>query len=587
MSGFSADMLIGGLHPGLIMMLAGLLVMALPQSCRKPLALIAPVISLVALLQLGPDSTLTYRINESLSIELIKLDNLSFVFALIMCVIGIVIAIYGESISEKLECGMSMLYLGSIISVILAGDCISLIVFWEVAAFASMYVIYASHNREASRSSFRYVLVHSFGGNMLLVGILMYVFKYGIEINNISQYTNEPFFWFMLIGVAVNAAIPPLNSWMSDSYPESTLTGTVYLASCTSKAAIYVMLRMFAGYQVMVWVGVIMAVFGALMAIMENDLRRLLSYHIVSQLGMMVAAVGIGGAIGIDGATAHVITNIIFKGVLLMGAGAVIYATGKKKITELGGLGKRMPIVSICFLINSLAIAGLPGLSGFVSKGLITTGIEEAGLEFAGILMTLAGVGTLLSITLKINYYVFWGPCDEETAKMPLKKVPWTMNLAMILGTVMTVAIGLFSSKFYALMPNASQIHVYGASHVFEYIFIFIGGAIPFFMYIKKMRPHEEITIDFDWFYRRPLFKAVNAISLALNKSFAWFHDLVISGVRHASDRMSDPYLVTEKSEKLVIKNFSFENKDKAIGDVLTVIVGIVAIMVVIGAIII
>lgn len=584
MSGFTADILIKGLHPGLIMMVAGLLVMAAPKSCRKPVALIAPILSLIALLQLAPESSLVYSINDSLSIELIKLDNLSFVFTLIMCVIGIVIAIYGESISEKLECGMSMLYLGSIISVILAGDCISLIVFWEVAAFASMYVIYASHNREASRSSFRYVLVHSFGGNMLLVGILMYMFKYGTEIANISQYTNEPFFWFMLIGVAVNAAIPPLNSWMSDSYPESTLTGTVYLASCTSKAAIYVMLRMFAGYEVMVWVGVIMAVFGALMAIMENDLRRLLSYHIVSQLGMMVAAVGIGGAVGIDGATAHVITNIIFKGVLLMGAGAVIYATGKKKITELGGLGKRMPITSICFLINSLAIAGLPGLSGFVSKGLITTGIEEAGLEFAGILMTLAGVGTLLSITLKINYYVFWGPCDKETANMPLKKIPWTMNLAMILGTVMTVSIGLFSGKFYDLMPNATQIHVYGLSHVLEYIFIFIGGAIPFFMYIKKMRPHEEITIDFDWFYRRPLFKAVNAISVALNRSFAWFHDQVIKSVRHASDVMSDPYIVTKKSSRVVIKNFSFENSEKEIGDVLTVILGMLAVMIIVGA---
>lgn len=589
MTGAGAGLVLKGLHPGLIMMLGGLIVAFLPDKFKKyqdKIALIVPVLSFISFFTLNAKSAITYGITDSLVLKLIHFDNLAYAFMLILCIIAVITAIYGQGIQKQLECGMSMFYTGSIMGIILAGDVISLIVFWEIAAFASMYVIYSSHNREAARSSFRYILVHSFGGNMMLVGLLMYMFKYGAAIANISSHTHEGFFWFILIGAAVNAAIPPLNSWMSDSYPESTLTGTVYLASCTSKAAIFILIRFFAGMQALVWIGVIMAVFAALMAIMENDLRRLLSYHIVSQLGMMVASVGIEGAMGANGATAHVITNILFKGVLLMGAGAVIYATGKKKITELGGLGRRMPVTSICFLISSLAIAGLPGLSGFVSKAVIMDAMHEAGFTVPALLMTIAGVGTLLSITLKINYYVFWGPCDERTAIMPLKEVPKTMEWAMIAGTALTVFIGLFPQAFYFILPYDCPVHPYHLAHIMEYVFIFIGGGIPFFMYIKNMRPHEEITIDFDWFYRRPLFKAVNAISVWLNEQFAWFHDLVIGGVRNAADRMNDPYIITKNSTNVVIRNFSFENKDKRIGDVITVIELMLMIMLIVGVII-
>ena len=466
----------------------------------------------------------------------------------------------------------------------LAGDCISLIIFWEISAFASMYVIYAKHDFVSARASFRYILVHAFGGNMLLAGLIVYMFHYGNQIENIMHIYGTPCFWLIAVGVAVNAAIPPFHAWLPDAYPESTATGTVYLSSFTTKAAIYLMIRMFAGMESLVWIGALIAIYAACMAIMENGIRRLLAYHIISQLGMMIAAIGAGGELGADAAAAHAITNIMFKGVLMMGAGAVIYATGKSNITELGGLAKKMPVTAACFLICSLAIAGLPGLSGFVSKALIMDALHHGGYEVFALAVTAGGVGTLLSITLKINYYVFFGPCDEADIPEIERHVPWTMKLAMILGTAVTVLIGIFPKQFYSLMPYATAADPYNTAHVLEYIAIFIGGSVPFFLYIRKMKPHDEVTIDFDWFYRKPLNALILFVSGLLYDFFAWcdVHASRLAG--YLRTHFGDPYLWTRQSSSVRIRKFSFENESRLVGDMVTAILLAFAAMIIFAA---
>ena len=586
MAGFTADKLMTILHPGIIMILFGILVMLLPRGFRKPLSIFAPVTAAWAFLQMTPDSSLPYELAPYIQMEFIHLDSLAWTFMLVFCIIAILNGIYGIGIQHRYECGMSMVYAGSVMGVILAGDCISLIVFWEISAFASMYVVYCKHDRASARASFRYILVHAFGGNMLLAGLIIYMFHYDNNLSHLSDCIGEPCFWLIAIGIAVNAAIPPLHAWLPDAYPESTATGTVYLSSFTTKAAIYLMLRMMSGMTDLVWIGAIVAIYGACMAIMENGIRRLLAYHIVSQLGMMIAAAGVGGAIGIDAATAHAFTNILFKGVLMMGAGAVIYATGRSNITELGGLAKKMPVTAGCFFISSLAIAGLPGLSGFVSKALIMDAVHEAGYTIPALLLTAGGVGTLLSITLKINYFVFFGPCDDETVSEVDKKVPFSMNLAMVLGTAATVAIGIFPDKFYALMPYKTIVEPYHMGHVLEYIAIFIGGSIPFFLYLKKMKPHDEVTVDFDWFYRRPFNTLMLKISHVIEGIFRWCGIHSGRAAEYLRLHFGDPTLWTKNSSSVRIKNFSFENEDRLVGDIVTAIVTVFAAMLIIAAIV-
>ena len=585
MAGITADKLMTMLHPGIIMIAFGFIVTILPRGFRKPLSIIAPATATWAFFMMTEESSLPYELAPYIKMEFIHLDSLAWTFMLVFCTIAVLNGIYGIGIQHRYECGMSMVYAGSVMGVILAGDCLSLIIFWEISAFASMYVVYCKHDRPSARASFRYILVHAFGGNMLLAGLIIYMFHYGNTLGHLSECIGEPCFWLIAIGIGVNAAIPPLHAWLPDAYPESTATGTVYLSSFTTKAAIYLMLRMMSGLTDLVWIGAIVAIYGACMAIMENGIRRLLAYHIISQLGMMIAAAGAGEAIGIDAATAHAFTNILFKGVLMMGAGAVIYATGRSNITELGGLAKKMPVTACCFLISSLAIAGLPGLSGFVSKALIMDAMHEAGYTVPALLLTAGGVGTLLSITLKINYFVFFGPCDDEKVSEVSKKVPFSMKLAMILGTAATVAIGVFPQKFYSLMPYATIVEPYHMGHVLEYVAIFIGGSIPFFLYIRKMKPHEEITVDFDWFYRKPFNTLILWISHVLENIFAWCSLHSARGADYLRAHFGDPTLWTRNSRSVRIRNFSFENENRLVGDIVTAIVTVLVAMLIIAAI--
>ena len=585
MAGITADKLMTMLHPGIIMIAFGFIVTILPRGFRKPLSIIAPATATWAFFMMTEESSLPYELAPYIKMEFIHLDSLAWTFMLVFCIIAVLNGIYGIGIQHRYECGMSMVYAGSVMGVILAGDCLSLIFFWEISAFASMYVVYCKHDRASARASFRYILMHAFGGNMLLAGLIIYMFHYGNTLGHLSECVGEPCFWLIAVGIAVNAAIPPLHAWLPDAYPESTATGTVYLSSFTTKAAIYLMLRMMSGLTDLVWIGAIVAIYGACMAIMENGIRRLLAYHIVSQLGMMIAAAGAGEAIGIDAATAHAFTNILFKGVLMMGAGAVIYATGRSNITELGGLAKKMPVTAVCFLISSLAIAGLPGLSGFVSKALIMDAIHEAGYTVPALLLTAGGVGTLLSITLKINYFVFFGPCEDEKVSEVTRKIPFSMKLAMILGTAATIAIGVFPQKFYSLMPYSTIVEPYHMGHVLEYIAIFIGGSIPFFLYIKKMKPHEEITVDFDWFYRKPFNTLIQWISHVLERIFAWCSVHSARGAEYLRLHFGDPTLWTKSSRSVRIRNFSFENENRLVGDIVTAIVSVLVAMLIIAAI--
>ena len=577
-------MVVNSIHPGFIMIIMSLLVMVLPEKVRKYAFVAAPVLAFVSLLTLNKKSAMTYTINDNLVVNFIHYDRVAAIFLIAFCIIAIIATIYAMNAKTKQEMAAELMYAGCNLGVVLAGDCISLIAFWELSALASAYVVYSGHNKRAERAAFRYLLVHAFGGGMLLAGLLMYMSKYGNEIASLTKISGSPIYWIVLIGVAVNAAIPPLNSWLPDAYPESTIGGTVFLGSFTTKSAIYLLVRMFAGTELLIWVGAIMAVYGVLMALLENDLRRLLSYHIISQLGYMVASLGAGGAWGIDGASAHAFNHIMYKGLLLMCAGAVIYATGKRKISELGGLGRKMPLVAICFLIASFSISGMPFFNGFGSKALIMHAVEESGNHIAFWLLTAASVGTWLSITLKINYYVFWKPTDKD---IEVQEIPLHMKVAMIAASVLCVGTGILASLLYSITPYATDGHPFTLMHILEYLILFVGATAVFFLFGERMEPHDEITLDFDWVYRKGLNKLVLFLSRILHDAFDFCAVKVLYGVRVLAAVFSDPYSLAKLSKSEWIKNLSIENEDQTIGDIIIRAIAALMIMLVIGIILI
>lgn len=509
------------LYPGLILILTGLIALVLPwQKLRGWIALGGSALALAATVMLGDGAGLAYDFTSSIRLQLLAVDGLSRAFGLIFCVMAVIASVYSLNTESRGEKCASQVYAGSSLCVVFAGDWISLIFFWELMAVSSWYLVWAGGTQRARRASYRYLVMHFFGGNLLLAGAVWLCSQGSFEVGMLTGGSGGAY-WLILLGVAVNGAIPPLHTWVADAYPESTPAGTVYMGSYTTKVAIYALIRLFAGTEDLIIVGGLMAVLAACMALIENDLRRLLSYHIISQLGMMVAALGTGEAAGIDGAALHAAFNILYKGVLLMAAGAVITATGKRKISELGGLARKMPVTAGCFLIASLSIAGMPFLNGFASKALIMESLHDYTVGYW--LVMLAGVGTWLSITLKINYFVFFGKTEKD---VPCQKVPLSMEIAMVIGAALCVLTGLFPDFCYSLMPYATMAHPFTLHHILEYIGLFIGATVPFVMLLPMMAPHDALSLDFDWFYRKWIPKLLGGLSRQVYRVFSRFEQI-------------------------------------------------------------
>lgn len=558
------------LHPGLLLIAAGIILLVLPKKLWRWFAVLAPIASVVAAFFLTENSQLHYAFTSTFTMELLHVDRLSWVFALVLCVIALIAGIYSFTTKGKLEKAASLVYAGGSIAVVLAGDWITLIAFWELTVVASTYLVWAGGTAASVKASYRYLVMHFFGGNMLLGGALALFFDGNGVVGALTDASGYGY-WLLLLGLAVNAALPPLHAWVADAYPEATSEGMVYLGSYTTKVAIYVLIRVFAGTELLIYVGAFMAVFAVCMALLENDLKKLLSYHIVSQLGMMVAALGTGTMEGIDGATMHGLFNILYKGVLLMAAGAVVQSTGKRNISDLGGLGKKMPLVSICFFIASLAIAGMPLLNGFVSKGLIMEALSDPAYQIAFWMVTLAGIGTWLSITLKINYFVFFGKTKKDIQCQPVSS---SKKIAMVIGTLLCVITGLFPELSYRLMPNQIVGHPFTADHVLEYLGLFLGGTIAFVLLRKKMVPHEGVTLDIDLIYRKPLARLLGWISSGVHRFFDQMDKRYVSFSDYICTMLNNPGKIFSRIEEIIDDDSAGETyEEHPIGELVQTII--------------
>jgi multicomponent Na+:H+ antiporter subunit D len=306
-------------------------------------------------------------------------------------------------------------------------------------------------------------------------------------------------FYLILTGFIVNAAVPPLHAWLTDAYPEGTITGSVFMASFTTKTAVYVLVRAFPGTELLVWLGTIMALYGVVYAVLENDARRLLAYHIISQVGYMVAGVGIGTDLSLNGSVSHAFAHILYKGLLFMGAGAVIQMTGKRKLTELGGLYKTMPITLVLYMIGGFAISAFPLFSGFVTKSMVVSGATHDHRPLIALLLTMASAGTFLHTGLKLPYYMFFGKDSGLRAKEP----PVNMLIAMGMAAFMCIGIGVFPEPLYRLLPFAVHFDPYTGEHVTSALGILLFTGLCFFMLLKKLDPEPTISADTDWVYRK------------------------------------------------------------------------------------
>ncbi len=499
------------LHPSLILIVGALILPFIPRAARKPYLFIVPVLTFLHVF-LNLDHG-TFGVVKFMDWQLIfgRVDSLSKVFLYIMALMCIIGSVYGIHVDNIWEHIAAWFYVSGSLGAILCGDFLVLFLFWEIMAFASVFLVWFRGRKESLATGYRYILVHTAGGLILLAGFILRYQATGGDLSFGPLGVDNPTLstYLIMIGFLLNAAVPPFHAWLPDAYGEATVTGAVFMCAFTTKTAIYALARGFAGMDILVPLGVAMALYGVVYAVLENDIRRLLAYHIISQVGYMVAGVGIGTPLAINGACAHAFAHILYKGLLFMGTGSVLHMTGKSKFSELGGLYKKMPMTFAFTLIGGLSISAFPLFSGFVSKSMIIASGFEIHNYWAAFLLTLASAGTFLHTGLKVPYFIWFGKnnCSEETWEKAADP-PWNMQLAMFAAAFLCIFIGSYTPYLYSMLPYHDAAHeysqiVYGRYHVSETLQILLFTALGFFLLIKKLAPEPTISIDLDWFYRK------------------------------------------------------------------------------------
>ena len=491
--------MISSFPPGLIMIIGALLIPFLPHIIRQIYMMVLILVSAYAL-------TLGFGIHSKIEIMDIQFiifqsDTLTLPFAIIFHIAAILNVIYGAHEKHWNQHVAIMSYSGAAIAAVHAGDLFTLFVWWEATAFTSVFLILASKTQRSYRSAFRYILIQVGSGMFLLSGAILLMSETGnAEFKTFD--INSLYGQLIFIAFGIKAAFPLLNGWLQDSYPEASEIGTVALSTFTTKLAIFCFAKSFAGTEILIIIGAIMTFYPIFFAVIENDLRRVLTYSLNNQLGFMIVAIGIGTELAINGAVAHAFAHILYKGLLFMGMGAVLYRVGTCKASELGGLFKFMPITAICTIIGAISISAFPLFSGFVAKSLIMSALGKEGLVLVYFMLLFASAGVLHHSGIKIPFFAFFA----HESGIKTKEAPLNMIIAMIIASALCILIGVFPSYFYEILPYQIQYQPYDFSHVVGQLQLLTFAAFAFIcLWHFKIYPPElnSTVLNSDWIYRK------------------------------------------------------------------------------------
>ena len=483
--------------PGLILVLGALALPLVRGALREALVLGLPLLTLAAVWMVPEGHVATLPFLDYV-LEPVEWSKVGRVFATVFAIMAFAGGMYALRTARVLELTAAFAYAGSAIGVTFAGDLITLFIFWEIMAVGSTLVLWASDQPGAYRASMRYLLVHLLGGVLLMIGVVSYVASTG-SVDFVAMRPDTLATQLILAGFLVNAGAPPLSAWIADAYPEASASGMVFLSAFTTKTAVYTLLVGFPGSRILIFVGLYMAVYGIIYALLENDMRRILAYSIVNQVGFMVTGIGIGTEMALNGAAAHAFTHIIYKALLLMSAGSVLYMTGKRKCTDLGGLFRTMPVTALAGIVGALAISSFPFTSGFISKSMINQAAADDHITLAWFVLTAASAGVFLHAGIKFPWFVFF---QKDSGLRP-SDPPAFMRWPMWLFAFFCIGLGVFPGPLYSILPYPVDYVPYTASHLVSQFQLLLFAGLAFFVMLPLMKRTLTISLDFDWFYRR------------------------------------------------------------------------------------
>ena len=516
------------LPPGIIILVGALALPLLPRSAQAIGALALPAISLAQLLFLSEGVFPGIEL-AGLSLLQVRVDPLSLAFGYIFHIAAFIAALYALHVRDTVQHVTAMLYVGSAIGAVFSGDLITLFIYWEITALASVFLIFASRTQRAYQAGIRYLIVQIGSGVLLLAGILLHYHNSGSlsfdqligSDGNLSDASAGV--WLIFAAFGIKCAFPLLHNWLQDAYPQATVTGAVFLSAFTTKLAVYALARGFPGTEVLIGIGVVMTLFPIFFAVIENDLRKVLCYSLNNQLGFMVVGVGIGTELALNGAVAHAFVHILYKALLFMSMGAVLYRTGTIRASDLGGLYRSMPWTAAFCIVGAMSISAFPLFSGFVAKSLTMSAVAEGYymLTFIGLLIASAGV--MEHSGIKIPYFAFFG----HDSGIRCKEAPWHMCLAMGAAAVLCIAIGWFPQPLYALLPYPVVYQPYADfGHSVTQLQLLLFAALAFVVLKRTgMYPAEQasLNLDTDWLYRRAaprVIRKIVAVSRQVGQAF-------------------------------------------------------------------
>jgi multicomponent Na+:H+ antiporter subunit D len=525
--------------PFLPFFIAALTIVVMPPRARTVVMLATPLLGAYGLWNLEEGVYFSFAF-LGFDLAPVRADRLSLLFGYLFHIGAFIAIVYSLHLRDRMQHVAGLIYAGSAIGAIFAGDFMTLFVFWELMAVSSVFLIWARGTDRAMAAGFRYLIIQVLSGVLLLAGGLLYFYQTEtLAFNYIGL--EGPAAWLIFIAFGIKCAFPALHNWLTDAYPEATPTGTVFLSAFTTKVAVYCLARGYPGTELLIYIGATMTCFPIFYAVIENDLRRVLAYSMVNQIGFMVVGIGIGTELALNGAVSHAFNDVIFKGLLMMSMGAVLHMTGRMNGSDLGGLYKSMPITTTFCIVGAASISAFPLFSGFVSKSMVMAAALETGHTWVWLALLFASAGVFHHAGIKIPYFAFFA----HDAGIRTTEPPTNMLIAMGIAAALCIGIGTYPWWLYSVLPFGTDYNPFDSTHVIAQMQLLFFSALAFaWLNFSGRYPPElpSVNIDIEWIYRRFLPRTIHSIGTVIARTDRKAREYIVATTHRAIGQLSVRY---------------------------------------------